>query len=252
MDRRAVDLAVVSDVHLGTAACQAEALHAYLRSIAPRRLVLAGDIVDLWHLRSGAWTPAQTRVVRRVLKLASHGCEVTWLAGNHDGALRRFIPFTAAGIAVHDELLLDLDGVRTWFVHGDLADALIATPRWLALIGWHGYDVVQWLGDRLDGARRLVGLPRRSLAAAIKARIPAALRHAERFAGVMARLAAERGAGAVVCGHIHVPADRVIADRHPPVRYLNSGDWVDSLSALEWDAGRWRSVRWDQAAAIAA
>jgi UDP-2,3-diacylglucosamine pyrophosphatase LpxH len=241
---RPVDVVVVSDVHLGTAASRAAELNAYLKTVRPGRLVLCGDIVDLWHLRKGAWSEAQTKLIRRILKLAAHGTPVHYVTGNHDAAMRRYTPFIAGSIELCDQLELDLAGTRTWFVHGDVADCLVGTPRWLAWLGSMSYEGLECLSGLVNRCRSLVGADRMSLNAVIKRRIVAAQLHVSRYEATMARLAAERGCGAVVCGHIHIPAVKTFAVEGKTVDYLNSGDWVDSLSALEYSQGRWEVVRW--------
>jgi len=191
-------------------------------------------------------------VVRRLLKFAAGGTPVHYLPGNHDGALRRYLPLGLGELHLDDRLELDLDGVRTLFLHGDAADLLLGTPRWVARLGALSYDALEWTSNRLNAVRRWCGRPPRSLAATVKANLAAAQRHVARFEEVCARLAAERGCGAVVCGHIHVAADRRLRIGERSVRYLNSGDWVDSLTALEYDAGSWRVARWHELAAAGA
>ncbi len=244
--KRPVDVCVLSDVHLGTSACRAAELNAYLKSIAPARLVLCGDIIDMWRLRSAQWSEAQTKVVRRILKFAAQGVPVHYVCGNHDGALRRYAPFAAGAIGLVDRLELDLAGRRTWFIHGDAVEMLLGTPRWLSRLGSISYDTLESLSGCINRVRGWFGAGKVSLATRFKDGLPAARRHVARYEEAVARFAARAGYAAVVCGHIHVAAQRMITVDGRTVEYLNSGDWVDSLSALEFADGAWRVVRWTE------
>ncbi|GDY11790.1 UDP-2,3-diacylglucosamine hydrolase [Planctomycetota bacterium] len=241
--RRRCRVVVVSDVHLGTAGCRAGELNSYLKSVEPEQLILLGDIVDLWYFRKGAWSESQTKVVRRVLKFATRGIPVHYVTGNHDEALRRFTELCLGELHLIDKMELNLDGKRTWFIHGDAFDLIVGTPRWLAWIGGLSYEGLEWLGGWVNSLRRLFGLPRVSLANVFKRNLPAAARHIAKFEDAVIRSAAERGVDAVVCGHLHVPANREAQYAGKTVRYLNSGDWVDSCSALEYRDGAWHLVR---------
>lgn len=238
---RAVDLVVISDVHLGTPGCKAAELNAYLKSVAPARLVLCGDMIDFWEFRKGWWPTAHTKVVRRILKTATAGVPVHYITGNHDEALRRYAPFALGDLQLGDELELELGGERTWFTHGDCADRCIGTSRLLTWLGCQAYDRLADATDRINWLRRQCGLaPVRNPSCRFKATWAAG--HIQRFERAMAGLAAERGFDAVVCGHIHHAQQRVIDG----VAYRNGGDWVDSLSALEWHQGEWRTVRYHE------
>ncbi len=243
--KRAIDLLVVSDVHLGTSACRAAELNAYLKSVRPARIILLGDIVDLWHIRRGFWSEDHTRVVRRLLKAVLGGTPVTWVTGNHDAALRRFSPLALGGLEITDRLELDLDGDRTWFLHGDAFDLAIGTGRLAGRLGGWSYDRLLMLNRGVNTLRGWFGLPPMSVAKRIAVSIPAARRHIARFEDACTRAAAERGAAAIVTGHIHHAADRIVMVDGTPVHLLNSGDWVESCTALEYAHGRWSLVRYD-------
>ncbi len=242
--KRSVDVCVISDVHLGTSACRAAELNAYLKSIVPARLVLCGDIIDMWRLRSAQWSEAQTKVVRRILKFAAQGVPVHYVCGNHDEALRRYAPFAAGAVELVDRLELDLAGRKTWFIHGDVVEMLLGTPRWLSRLGSFSYDTLETLSGWINRVRGWFGASKVSLATRFKDHLPAARRHVTRFEEAVAGVAARAGYAAVVCGHIHVAAKRTITVDGKTVEYLNSGDWVDSLSALEFAEGAWQVVRW--------
>jgi len=238
---RSVDIVVISDVHLGTSACKAAELNAYLKSIDPARVVLCGDIMDFWEFKKGWWPASHTKVVRRILKFATNGVPVHYITGNHDEALRKYAPFLLGDLRLSDELQLELDGCKTWFIHGDQVDRRIGTSWLLTLLGTWSYDGVTWATDRLNALRDFLGLPLIINPTARFKRTWAA-GHITRFERAMARLAQENDQHAVVCGHIHVAANKELEG----LTYLNSGDWVDSLTALEYRDKRWEVVRYSE------
>lgn len=244
MPKRHVDVLVISDVHLGTSACRAAELNAYLKTVEPGTIVLNGDIVDLWDFRKGFWPEAHTKVIRRILKFAADGIPVHYITGNHDGALRRYTALSLGCVNLVDRLELSLDGRRHWFLHGDAFDLALGTGRVLRWFGGKGYDAVVTVNTVANGIGRLLGLPKLSLADSVKRNLPIARTHIARFEDCCLRAAAARGCDVVVAGHIHVPAQRDALVDGRSVTYLNSGDWVDSLSALEYAGGRWSLVHW--------
>jgi len=187
--------------------------------------------------------------VRRLLKFAADGIPVHYVTGNHDSAMRRYAPLGLGSINLVDRLELVLDGRRHWFLHGDAFDLALGTPRLISGVGTIAYDAVCALGVGLNRMRSWIGLRPVSLAAACKRSVPAARRHIARFEDICLRSAAARGYDAVVAGHIHVPCQRSAVVEGRAVTYLNSGDWVDSLSALEYVDGAWRIVTWAELAA---
>lgn len=238
--RRPVDLAVLSDLHLGTYGCHAEALLAYLRGIDPRVLVLNGDVIDFWQLkRRPYWPEAHTEVLREVLSLSRRGRKVYYLTGNHDDALRRYSGLSLGNLHLRDKLLLELDGRRVWIFHGDVFDLSLLHARWIARWGGVGYDVLLQI-NRLAN-RALVALGRRpySLARRVKQSVKQAVKFVGDFETTATDLAMEQGYDVVVCGHIHVPQDRVVEREGTAVRYLNCGDWMESLTCIEYSRGIW-------------
>jgi len=239
---RPVDLLVISDVHLGTPPCRADALLAYLRSVTPREVILNGDIFDLRELRRGYWRRSHTAVAQRLLEWARDGVQMSYVTGNHDEALRFVSSFAAGHIALVDTLERTLGGKRTWFVHGDVVERGLCTSAVMRRLGCLGYHALRGIESPVNGARRLLGLAPASLARAAK-RLPSARRHITRYEDACAAFAAAHGYDAIVTGHIHVANQREIAVGSRTVSYHNSGDWVDSCSALEHSADDgWRLV----------
>ena len=245
-ERRRVEVLVLSDIHLGYHGCRAEELLAYLKTIAPERVILNGDIFDIWQFSKSFWPESHLKVIRRLLKFSQHGIPVHYVTGNHDEALRRYSPFMLGNVELVDRLELHIDGQRHWFLHGDAFDALIATPRWLQWMGGMSYDVVSFLSAWLNRGRTWLGMPRISPAAYFKKNLASAARHIAHFEEVCAHMAAERDCAVIVCGHIHAANKRLyqVAQGHQTVDvlYLNSGDWVDSCTALEYTDRQWSVV----------
>ena len=243
--RRPLDLLVLSDIHLGYRGCRADELFAYLKTVEPKRVVLNGDIIDIWQFSKRFWPESHLKVLRRLLKFAQRGIPVHYVTGNHDEALRRYSPFLLGNVELVDRLELVIDGKRHWFLHGDAFDALIATPRWLQWLGTWSYDGISFASSWINRLRGWFGMRRISPARYFKENLASASRHIARFEEVCARMAAERDCDAVVCGHIHAANKRLYQVDGRDVLYLNSGDWVESCTALEYADGQWAVARLD-------
>ena len=234
----------LSDVHLGTRACQAERLLDFLREHESDYLYLLGDIVDFWAMkRSVQWAPSHNTVVQKVLRRARHGCQVIFIPGNHDEALREHAGIAFGDIRVESEWIHQTaDGRRYWLVHGDEYDQVTRHHRWVALLGDVAYNALVRVNLLLSRVRRLLRRPGYwSLAGYAKQKVKKAVSFIFDFEDAVAHAAAQRGVDRVVCGHIHSAADRRIGN----VRYLNCGDWVDTCSAIvEHFDGRIEVVHW--------
>ena len=236
----------ISDVHLGTRACQAERLLAFLRAYPSENLYLIGDIIDFWAMsRSIQWTPAQNTVVQKVLRRARHGCNVIFIPGNHDEALREYVGISFGSIRIErDWVHTAADGRRYWLVHGDDYDQVTRHHRWVAILGDIGYNALVRINLWLSKMRRLLGRPGYwSLAGYAKQKVKKAVNFVFDFEDNIARATRGKGLDAVICGHIHWAADRDIDG----VRYVNCGDWVDSCTAVvEHHDGRLEIIHWLQ------
>ncbi|HAF54159.1 MAG TPA: UDP-2,3-diacylglucosamine hydrolase [Thauera sp.] len=240
----AVRTIFISDVHLGTRACQAESLLAFLREHESEYLYLLGDIIDFWAMnRSVQWAGSHNTVVQKVLRRARHGCKVFFIPGNHDEALREYAGVAFGDIRVESEWIHEtLDGRRYWLVHGDEYDQVTRHHRWVAVLGDVGYNTLVRINLVLSRVRRMLRRPGYwSLAGYAKQKVKKAVSFIFDFEDAVAHAAAQRGVDGVVCGHIHSAADRRIGG----VRYLNCGDWVDTCSAVvEHFDGRIEVVHW--------
>jgi len=233
----------ISDTHLGTRGCKAEALADFLAHNDCSTLFLVGDIVDGWQLkRRWYWTDAQSQVVAQILRKVDTGTRVILIPGNHDEFARDYAGRLFAGIEISYEAIHETaDGKRLWVLHGDRFDGVIACAKWLAHLGDWAYGLALRGNDVLSRVRRRFGLPYWSLSAWLKHKVKNAVEYISRFEEIVAHEAHKRGADGVVCGHIHHAEIRKIGD----VLYLNDGDWVESCSALVEDAhGNMEILRW--------
>ena len=233
----------ISDVHLGTPGCRAEFLLDFLRYNESDHLYLVGDVIDGWQLkRRWYWTQAHNDVVQKVLRKARKGTQVTYIAGNHDEALRQFVGFAFGGIEIRDEAVHTMaDGRRFLVVHGDLYDAVVQQAKWLARLGDRLYTLILELNRWFNHVRARLGLGYWSLSQYLKHKAKNAVNFMTAFEDAVAREARTRGFHGVVCGHIHKPRIKTIDG----VVYCNDGDWVESLSALvETFEGELKIVQW--------
>ena len=239
--KRRVQVAVISDVHLGTYGCHATELLRYLKSIRPKVLVLNGDIVDIWQFSKNYWPPAHMRVVRYLAGLAAKGTAIHYLTGNHDELLRKFAGLRLGNFRLENKLVLDLPHGRTWLFHGDVFDVTMRHSRWLARLGGHGYDALILLNRAINFLLTKAGRPHVALSKRVKERVKSAVAAMSNFEETAAALAVDKGYQYVACGHIHQPEIKQLHTAKGDVTYLNSGDWVENLTALEYteEAG-WR------------
>ncbi|MGB3644286.1 MAG: UDP-2,3-diacylglucosamine diphosphatase [Mesorhizobium sp.] len=233
----------LSDVHLGTKGCQAEALLEFLRYHDADTIYLIGDIVDGWRLRSGwYWPQSHNDVVQKLLRKARKGSRVVYVPGNHDEFLREFYGTHFGGIEVCETALhVAADDKRYLVIHGDVFDVVVRHARWLAFFGDWAYVTALALSTRINAVRRFFGLTYWSLSAWAKHKVKNAVSFIGRFEETLAAEARRRGVDGVVCGHIHSAAQRDMDG----LAYLNTGDWVESCTAIvEHGDGRMELVHW--------
>ena len=220
----------ISDVHLGTAGCQAGLLSDFLHSVECDTLYLVGDIVDGWRLRKGWYWPDQhNEVIRRVLKMAHRGTRVIYIPGNHDEMFRDYAGLSFGGVEVQLEAIhTTADGRNLLVTHGDAFDGIVLYARWLAFLGDQAYTLLLKANIILNAVRRRLNLPYWSLSSYLKKRVKNAVQYIGQYEEVVAREASQRGVQGVVCGHIHCAEIRQFGS----ITYYNDGDWVESCTAL--------------------
>lgn len=239
MSKRSLKLAVISDIHLGTYGCQAKALNRYLKSINPETLVLNGDVIDIWQFSKRYWPDSHMKVVQRIFKMMSQGTKVYYLTGNHDEMLRKFTDFRLGKLELLDKLVLDLDGKKAWIFHGDVFDITMKSSKWLAKLGAVGYDTLILLNSMVNWFSEKLGRGKVSFSKKIKNSVKQAIKFIDDFEETATGIAIENGYDYVVCGHIHQPTIREVKTNKGSTVYLNSGDWVENLTALEYNEGKW-------------
>ncbi|MBU6259343.1 MAG: UDP-2,3-diacylglucosamine diphosphatase [Burkholderiales bacterium] len=241
----------ISDLHLGTPGCQAEALLDFLRRVESETLYLVGDIVDGWQLRrQWYWPQAHNDVVQKLLRKARKGTRVIFVPGNHDEFARKYLGHNFGGVdVVKDHVHETADGRLLWIIHGDLYDGVIQYAKWLAYVGDWAYETLLKVNRHFNSLRARLGLPYWSLSRYLKLKVKRAVSYVNDFEVAVAREAAARGMQGVVCGHIHHAEIRRIEG----VLYCNDGDWVESLTALvEHADGRLEIIDWAERKAAAA
>lgn len=237
--KRKVDLVVISDVHLGTSGCKARELFRYLKSIQPKTLILNGDIIDGWQFKKSFFPKHHTLVLKQVLSIMAKGAKVYYVTGNHDELMRKFVGFKLGNFKIVNKVVLRLRGKRAWVFHGDVFDVVMEHSKWLAKLGSIGYDLLLWLNKTINWGLNAMGKEPYSFSKKIKASVKGAVKFINNFEETAARIAIDNGYDYVVCGHIHTPEMRKINNENGEVMYLNSGDWVESLTGLEYNEGEW-------------
>lgn len=238
--KRALQVCVLSDLHLGTYGCHAQEICEYLKSIKPEILVLNGDIIDIWQFRKSYFPPEHMQVIREILKLSTQGSQVYYITGNHDEALRRYSGTQLGNITLDDKLILQLDDKKVWIFHGDIFDATTqGSAKFIAQLGGKGYDLLIWMNHQINRLLRLIGKERMSLSKKVKESVKKAVSWINNFEQTAADLAIQSGYHTVICGHIHQPQKRIIRNAEGQVLYLNSGDWIENLTALEYNDQSW-------------
>jgi UDP-2,3-diacylglucosamine pyrophosphatase LpxH len=242
MAKREVDNVVISDVHLGTYGCHSKELLKYLKSIKPKMLILNGDIIDIWQFSKSYWPEAHMKVVRRILKFVTEGVPVYYLTGNHDEMLRKFTDLNLGSFQLINKLVLNVDGKKAWIFHGDVFDVTMQHSKWLAKLGAVGYDTLIVINSLTNWLLAAIGREKMSFSKKVKARFKDAVKFINQFEQTAADLAVNKGYQYVICGHIHQAEIRKIeaTDKSGSVLYLNSGDWVENLTSLEYHNRQWR------------
>jgi UDP-2,3-diacylglucosamine pyrophosphatase LpxH len=236
---------VISDVHLGTSGSKAKEVTQFLKSSRCDRLILNGDIIDGWQLKKyGRWQKRHTKFFKRVLKMIEKdGTEVIYLRGNHDDFLDEILPLNFGKFSICREYILQSGDKRFYITHGDIFDAVTTHMKWIASLGDIGYTFLLWLNKYYNQYRSKRGLPYFSLSQYIKGKVKAAVSFISEFEEQLVVLAKYKKCDGIICGHIHQPAIKQMGE----LVYMNSGDWVESLSALvETHDGQWELVYYNE------
>lgn len=242
MAKRAVKICVISDVHLGFVGCRAKELLRYLKSIDPEILILNGDFIDIWQFRTYYFPTSHSRVLQRIFKYVSSGKQVYYLTGNHDELLRKYSGLQLGNFVLDDKLVLELDGKKHWFFHGDIFDISIHGAKWLAKLGSLGYELMILLNKLVNFVLELMGREKSSFSQNMKKATKRGVKKLNNYEVTAAEVAVENGYDFVINGHSHQPGIKAIRTDKGSVTYVNSGDWVENMTALEYNNGAWKVI----------
>lgn len=238
--KRKVEVVVISDVHLGSCSAHAKELLDYLKSIKPKKVILNGDIVDFRQLQKGFWPKSHIRVLRYLVALTGKGVQIEYITGNHDQMLHQFALFRHGFFRIQNNLLQELNGKKCWIFHGDVFDAGLRESRCLTSgLLTRLRCLASLVGQRLNG-NQAGSCPK------ARNRAERAAAFVRNFEQTCAATAIAKGYEYVICGHTHYPEIRTITTPGGQVTYLNSGDWVENLTALEYYEGQWHLYRYYQ------
>lgn len=245
LKKRRLEIVVLSDVHLGSYACHAEELLTYLSSIDPKTLILNGDILDTSEMRNNYFPPAHLKVIKKIFSLAAKGTEVYFITGNHDQLFRKFDSIYMGAINVSNRLTLKLNGKNTLFFHGDIFDISLQYSHWLLKLGSTGFHLLLNFSKLRSKVFRKIRKENKPFSSSEKngdVRDPNLINLFEKN---IAKMAIDQHYDHVVCGHSHAPNKRIIETKRGECLYLNSGDWVEHMTALEYSFKRWKLYRYE-------
>lgn len=246
MDKRPMEICIISDLHLGTFGCQAKELLNYLKSVKPKTLILNGDIIDIWQFNKRYFPASHMAVIKQIFSMASKDTKVIYITGNHDEALRKYADFEMGNIHLTDKIVFEINGEKNWVFHGDVFDRTTkGSAKLLAKLGGYGYDLLILINSLLNWSLKLMGKEKMSLSKSVKNGVKKAVSWINNFEQTAAELAIENNYQYVICGHIHQPQQRVVTTDKGSVTYLNSGDWIENLTSLEYYDNAWTLYHYD-------
>lgn len=248
MPKRKIDVLVLSDIHLGTYGCHAKELLVYLNSIKPKTVILNGDIIDIWQFNKHYWPKSHMKVIKCFMGWMSKGAKIYYVTGNHDEMLRKFVGFKMGSFKIVNKVVLELENNKTaWFFHGDIFDVTMQHSKWLAKLGAIGYDTLILINSLANFiSAKVFNKGKLSLSKKIKNSVKSAVKFVNDFEQTAADIAIANNYDYVVCGHIHQPEMREIKNEHGSTIYLNSGDWIENLTALEYNDRNWEIYKFDE------
>lgn len=240
MKKRKIEVLVLSDIHLGAFDSKATELFNYLNSVKPEIIVLNGDILDIREFRKSFFPKSHLRVLKKLIDFATKGTEVYYISGNHDDFLRKFCGTSIANFHILDKLVLELDDKKAWIFHGDVFDISVKHSKWIVKMGGIGYSFLIQMNRFVNWC--LVNLKKEpySLSYNRKSGFKRANEAITDFEQTVSDIAIEKNYDYVICGHLHEPKISRKENKNGAVLYLNSGDWLENLTALEYNKKRWK------------
>ncbi|WP_346236174.1 UDP-2,3-diacylglucosamine diphosphatase [Niabella insulamsoli] len=247
MNKRPVEVVVASDLHLGTYASKAKEFATYLKSVDPRLLILNGDIIDGWQFSKRYFPPAHIAAIKEIFSKLSGGTRVVYITGNHDDAFRKYSDLELGNFLLADKIAIEVNGKRTWIFHGDVFDhTTYKQAKFLGKLGSNGYAILMGFNKAVNFVLKFFGKEKLSLSKVIMQQFNRRFIKIDEYEQKIAGIAIEKRFDTVICGHIHQPKKRVITNENGSVCYLNSGDWVEHMTALEYYDGDWHLYTYDE------
>lgn len=239
MKLREIEVAVISDIHLATHACKPKKVLKYLKSIQPNTLVLNGDIIDSWRFNRNYFPKTQLKVIRQLIKMMEKGVQVFYITGNHDEFLRKFSQTQIGNLRIINQLILNLNGTKTWIFHGDIFDNIIHKNKWLAKLGAATYGMLTMLNQLVNRFLIGIGKPEIMIYKSIKKYTARENINLSTFETAIGNAALKQGYDTVICGHTHIPKQKQLTISGQKIQYLNCGDWVEHFTAAEYNNSNW-------------
>ncbi|MDE1191938.1 MAG: UDP-2,3-diacylglucosamine diphosphatase [Arachidicoccus sp.] len=247
MEKRKIDVAVISDVHLGTYGCRAEELLHYLKSIEPQLLILNGDIIDGWQFSKRYFPKSHFAVIKRIMSMMAHDTRVIYITGNHDEVLRKYSDLHLGNLTLTDKYILKKGDKKTWIFHGDVFDNTTkGSAKFMAKLGGKGYDLLILMNSAINFILHKLGYGKVSFSKKVKNSVKKAVKYINNFESTIAELAIENKFDYVICGHIHQPCEKEYITQNGKTVYLNSGDWIENLTALEFEKDEWKLYTYNE------
>lgn len=245
MTKRKVEIVVISDVHLGTFGSRATELMLYLESVEPETLIINGDLIDIWQFRKRYFPKSHLAILQKIINLTSNGVTTYFLPGNHDDLIRKFGDFSIGNFHVQNELILNINNQKVWFHHGDKYDASVRNQS-LAAFGGYLYEHLILVENLFNRFLKLFKIKPFQIAKKIKMFSKRMSKKSSNFELKAFQESIEKGCDIMICGHVHKPQKRIFENKNGKILYLNSGDWVENLSALEYNSGEWKVLDFDE------
>ncbi|MFV0604877.1 MAG: UDP-2,3-diacylglucosamine diphosphatase [Niabella sp.] len=246
MPKRQIEIAIVSDLHLGTYASRAKEFAAYLKSIEPRLLILNGDIIDGWQFSKRYFPQAHIAAIKEIFNHLSKGTRVVYITGNHDDILRRYSDLELGNFSLTDKIVIEVNNKKTWIFHGDVFDhTTTGQAKFWGKLGSNGYAILLGFNKCINYISQLFGKEKLSLSKKVMEQFHKRFVKIEGYENKIAELAIEKKFNTVICGHIHEPKKRTITTEKGSVCYLNSGDWLEHMTALEYYNNDWHIYNYD-------
>jgi UDP-2,3-diacylglucosamine pyrophosphatase LpxH len=248
MKKRDIEICVISDVHIGSYGCHAEELNNYLKSINPKILILNGDIFDAWNFSNKNFKTDHVKLIRTFLKFIKDGRQVYYISGNHDDFMRNFDEMSMLNLHKLDKLVLTIDGKNYWFFHGDVFDISMqgGIGKVVAKVGGQAYDLLIYINKWINKILKFFGKSPYSLSKKVKDSVKKAVVYVRNYEQMSCEHAIKQGYDYVVNGHIHQPSIRNFKNDEGSVVYMNSGDWIENLTSLEYKDGEWSIYKYKE------